>query len=148
MLQAMDREKWKSMIKVPMRCEHCVMRDQDRAQVRSVISDIIDQIDPPPPAAKVTVASKNPKATWSNREIWFFDKTTAGHVYGTSRYGRAMKRPLEYKGPGRKCPHCLQYWPIGMNRRLDNEPLKEGECAGCGQQMPEFQTSKKMKLNK
>jgi len=30
-----------------------------------------------------------------------------------------MKRPLEYKGPGRKCPHCLKYWPIGMNRRLD-----------------------------
>ena len=146
---AMNREKWKEIIKTPMRCEYCVRRDQDRAQVLGAINDIIDQIDPPPPPAKASVAVKNPNATWTDRDQpWFFDKTTAGHIYGTSRYGRVMKRPREYNGPGRKCPHCLQYWPITMDRRCDNEPVKEGECGQCGQQMPEPQTSKRTRMNR
>ena len=53
----------------------------------------------------------------------------------------SMRRPKEYNGPGRKCPKCRQYWPITMDPRCDNEPVKDGECAACGQQVPEPQIS-------
>lgn len=144
---AMNRAKWKEIIKTPMRCGCCVARDQARAQVHGVIIDIIDRIDPPPPPIKDSVAEKNPEATWTSRDQpWFFNKTAAGPIYGVSRYGRVMKRSREYNGPGRKCPNCLQYWPITMDSRSDNVPIKKGECGVCGQQLPQPQINKRGRM--
>jgi len=143
---ARARDQWRALIKTSVPCSLCAAAAEAKEAAQEVIESILTSIIPDnrkrprPPASPPARRQRrriipNPQATWSDPNTpWHFTDTVAGPLYGTSRRGRNLKRPLTYiEGRGRVCPLCHQDWDYSIEPRAWNVPVKPGECGACGQ---------------
>ena len=117
-----------------------------RQQAQEVIESILDSVVPtnrkrpgPPTSTPARRQRRriipNRHVAWSDPDTpWHFAETVAGPIYGRSSRGRSLKRPMTFSGSGRQCPLCKQDWPLTLDPRAWNVPVKPGECGVCGQQ--------------
>jgi hypothetical protein len=132
------------LIKEP--CDLCAAAAAAKETVQEVLESILDSVVPnnrkrPGPPASPTARRQrrrtipNRNVAWSDPDTpWHFTETVAGPLYGRSRRGRNLKRPMTFSGPGCQCPLCKQHWPMTLEPRAWNAPVKPGECGVCGQQ--------------
>ena len=136
---ARDRERWKALIKTPEPCVLCAdaAAARDAAQAMTETTRKRPRAPASPPARRQRrLIIPNRQVPWSDPNTpWHLAETVAGPMYGRSRTGRTLKRPLGFSGPDRHCPFCHQAWSLTLEPRMWNVPVKEGECGVCGQQM-------------
>ena len=143
---ARERDRWRALIKTPAPCDLCAAAAAAKAAAQEVIESILDSVVPtnrkrpgPPTSTPARRQRRriipNRHVAWSDPDTpWHFAETVAGPIYGRSSRGRSLKRPMTFSGSGRQCPLCKQDWPLTLDPRAWNVPVKPGECGVCGQQ--------------
>ena len=143
---ARERDRWRALIKTPAPCDLCAAAAAAKEAAQEVIESILDAVVPtnrkrpgpptsPPARRQRRRIVPNRHVAWSDPDTpWHFAETVAGPLYGRSSRGRSLKRPMTFSGSGRQCPLCKQDWPLTLEPRAWNVPVKPGECGVCGQQ--------------
>ena len=126
---ARDRERWKALIKTPEPCVLCAdaAAARDAAQAMTETTRKRPRAPASPPARQQRrLIIPNRQVPWSDPNTpWHLAETVAGPMYGRSRTGRTLKRPLGFSGPGRHCPFCHQAWSLTLE-------TQDVECTGQG----------------